>query len=328
MARTFAAAEPTNAETPLLIGLMGPPGGGKTYSALELATGIVSVRGGDIRLVDTERRAHKYRGAFDYKIASFDPPFKPSDYLEAITQQITAGAGCVIVDSASDEHEGPGGVLDWKEAEVDRMAGDGANWARREACAMAGWIQPKRDRLKFINGIQRIGVPLILCFRAREKTRPVKDEKGKTVPTNIGWQPIAPSEIVHAMDLTCLLPPRADGVPTWRSDKIGEDFIIKLPQYLRPFIQEGEPLSRAMGAAFARWARGEPAKTEAPATPTAHLAAQGDAAARKSEAELRLFWNNLEPAEKKALGGAAKIAEWKSIAAGLKAGAGTGQEAA
>ena len=151
MTRTFTAHVPANEETPFAIGLMGPPGGGKTYSALELATGIVSVRGGDIRLIDTEHRSHKYRESFRYKIVPFDAPFRPGDFLDAITQQIDDGAGCIIVDSASDEHEGPGGVLDWKEEEVDRMAGPGADWKRRESMAMAGWIKPKRDRLKFIN---------------------------------------------------------------------------------------------------------------------------------------------------------------------------------
>lgn len=324
MTRTFTAVEPSSEETPFSIGLMGPPGGGKTYSALELATGIVSVRGGEIRLIDTENRAHKYRDSFRYKVVPFEPPFRPGDFLAAIVEQVADGAGCIIVDSASDEHEGVGGVLDWKEEEVDRIAGKNADYGRREACAMAGWIKPKRDRLKFINGIQRIKVPLILCFRAREKTKPIK-EGNKTVPTNVGWQPIAPSEIVHAMDLTCLLAPRADGVPTWKSDKAGEDFIIKLPLYLRPFIEEGKPLSRGMGEAFARWARGDTAastasrkmepQTSAPPSDPDPLDSAGIAAASKGEADLRLFWNNLTPTEKKIIGGAAKLAELKQVAA-------------
>ena len=154
-------------------------------------------------------------------------------------------------------------------------------------------------------------MPLILCFRAREKTRPVKDDKGRSVPTNIGWQPIAPSEIVHAMDLTCLLPPRADGVPTWKSEKIGEDFIIKLPSYLRPFIQEGEPLSREMGAAFARWAQGEAAvaaKVEADSA----LIAAGDAAAAEGGAALGTWWAGLSKDQRKSLG-AERITKWKGV---------------
>ena len=67
---------------------------------------------------------------------------------------------------------------------------------------------------------------------------------------------MAPFEIVHTLDLTCILPPRADGVPVWKSDKIGEDFIIKFPNYLAPYIEAGKPLCEEMGAAFATWAKG------------------------------------------------------------------------
>ena len=67
---------------------------------------------------------------------------------------------------------------------------------------------------------------MIFTFRAREKTA----QEGKKI-INIGWQPVAPLEIVHTLDLTCILPPKADGVPVWKSDKAGEDFIIKLPNH-------------------------------------------------------------------------------------------------
>ncbi len=107
-----------------------------------------------------------------------------------------------------------------------------------------------------ISGIQQIGVPVILTFRAREKTvtRP-----GTKVPVNIGFQPIAPMEIVHTLDLTCLLPPRANGVAVWNSPKEGEDFVIKLPEFLAPMIERGAPLDERMGEALARWQLGQPA---------------------------------------------------------------------
>ena len=116
----------------------------------------------------------------------------------------------------------------------------------------AAWAKPAAARKQLINAILKIKVPLIFTFRAREKTK----QEGKKV-INIGWQPVAPLEIVHTLDMTCILPPRADGVPVWKSDKIGEDFIIKLPNYLAPYIEQGKPLDERMGAAFARWARGD-----------------------------------------------------------------------
>jgi hypothetical protein len=46
--RKFTANDAKREHVPLLIGLTGPSGGGKTYSALRLATGIQQVTGGDI----------------------------------------------------------------------------------------------------------------------------------------------------------------------------------------------------------------------------------------------------------------------------------------
>lgn len=249
MARTFAAKEATRSEEPLSIGMIGPPGGGKTLSSLRVAKGMQDERGGDIYLIDTEGgRSRKYADIIPFKCIEFDPPCKPEDFLDAILQQVPHNPAAIIVDSMSDEHEGTGGYLEWHDAMVPAMNGN--EWA--------AWAKPKASRKKLINGLLHIKTPMIFTFRAREKTKQQnKEGSSKKEIINIGWQPVAPLEIVHALDLTCILPPRADGVPVWKSDKIGEDFIIKLPNYLAPFIQDGQPMSEQMGAAFARWAKGE-----------------------------------------------------------------------
>jgi AAA domain len=248
-ARIFAAKPATRGEEPLLIGLVGPPGGGKTLSALRLAKGIQSVRGGDIVLIDTESgRSRKYCGQIPFQHVDFAPPFSSADFLAAIQQQLGNKPACIIVDSMSDEHEGEGGYLEYHDEMVGKMGGN--EWA--------AWSKPKHRRKRLITGLLQIKVPLIFTFRAREKTAQNPNAKRAAERiVNIGWQPIAPLEIVHALDLTCILPPKADGVPVWKSDKIGEDFIIKLPNFLQPFIKEGQALSEDMGAAFARWAKGD-----------------------------------------------------------------------
>jgi len=302
--REFAIAESARGESPLLIGLMGPPGGGKTFSALRLASGICKARGGKPFVIDTEKRSRKYADFFDFERVDFDPPFKPEDFLAAITFCVERGAGAIIVDSASDEHEGAGGVLDWHDTELERMAG--SDWQKRERVGQAAWIKPKASRRRLIDGMLRVTVPLILCFRAREKVKQIKNERGKMEPTNIGYQPIAPLEIVHALDLVCLLPPRAEGVPVWRSDKIGEDFMIKLPAFLQPFIRDGEALSEGMGEAFANWARGGIAR------PLIDRAA--DTAALGREA-LKDFYRRLTQTEQKSVADA----DWKRLFAGADA---------
>jgi hypothetical protein len=327
MTRQFVDEEAKRQQVPLSIGLMGPPGGGKTYSALRLATGICRVRGGEPFVIDTERgRSLKYSGSFKFRRVAFDPPFSPDAYLDAIKHCVSRGAGAIVVDSMSDEHEGEGGVLDWHDKELDRMAGN--DWSKRERVGQAAWIRPKSSRRALINGIGQIDTPLILCFRAREKVKQVKNDRGKMEPTNIGFQPIAPSEIVHQLDLNCLLPPRAEGVPVWKSEKVGEDFVIKLPEFLKPFISEGQPLSEEMGEAFARWASGEnapPAKKDDPPPPSARprdqLLSMGEEASTCSMAMLEGFWKSLTKEEKHIVGGAEQLASWKRAAEAAEAGA-------
>ncbi len=235
----FEAKPAVRSEEPLLLGMIGPPGGGKSLSSLRLAKGIQSVRDGDIIMIDTEAgRSRKYCDVIPFKIVEMPDHARSEDFLVAITSQLHLNPAAIIVDSMSDEHIE---YLAWHDEMVPKMGGN--EWA--------AWAKPAAARKKLINGILKIKVPLIFTFRAREKTK----QEGKKV-VNIGWQPVAPLEIVHALDLTCILPPRADGVPVWRSDKVGEDFIIKLPNYLAPYIEEGRALDENMGAAFARWAKG------------------------------------------------------------------------
>ena len=256
--RVFPVETQPTGPFPLLIGLSGPPGGGKSLSALRLAAGIQRVRKGPIVVIDTEAgRSRMYHAQIPFLLVKFDPPCRPSDFLDAVLQQLQHNPAAIIIDSISDEHEGPGGVLEWHEEEVDRRLKpeERNDWRRRDALAMAGWIRPKADRVRMVNGFLRIAVPLIFTFRAREKTRPVKGADGKTVPTKIGYQAIAPSEIVHAMTLMCLLPPHADGVPVWRSESAGEDFLLKWPNFLQSATGTGQ-FSEDIGERLAIWAAG------------------------------------------------------------------------
>jgi AAA domain len=309
MTRTFVAAPAVRGEEPLLIGVIGPPGGGKTLSSLKLAKGMQSVRGGDIIVIDTEAgRSRKYNDLVPFKIVEFEGQARSEDFLEAIKQQLPLNPAAIIVDSLSDEHEA---YLEWHDAEVPKFGGN--EWA--------AWSKPKASRKKLISGILRIKTPLIFTFRAREKTKQNPDAKSaKDKIVNIGWQPVAPLEIVHTLDLTCILPPRADGVPTWKSDKVGEDFIIKLPNYLAPYITEGTALNETMGAAFAKWARGDVAKVpdaahdpneyssrayieSSDAEGIANLKAMAREAAERGSAVFKVFYSNRTKADQAILRG-------------------------
>jgi predicted ABC-type transport system involved in lysophospholipase L1 biosynthesis ATPase subunit len=93
-ARTFGDKPAVREKTPLLVGLVGPSGTGKTFSALRLAAGVQRVSGGDVFVVDTEaRRALHYADRFKFRHVQFDAPFGPLDYLAAIEHCVRKGAG-------------------------------------------------------------------------------------------------------------------------------------------------------------------------------------------------------------------------------------------
>lgn len=263
--RQFIAKDAKRERTPLLIGLVGPSGGGKSMSALRLATGIQSVVGGEIYMIDTEnRRGLHYADSFKFKHVDMQPPFGSLDYLKALEFCVEQGAKTIIVDSQSHEHSGPGGMIDLQEQELTRMAGD--DWKRRQAMQMLAWSEPKARRRKLIDGMIRLDANIICCFRAKETSKPVKNPgTGKIEVEPMGFMPIAGDEFVYEMTLNCLLMPGAGGVPTWHSEQAGEKTMIKLPEQFRTWLQDKtQPLDEQVGAGLARWAAGmeKPSKAE------------------------------------------------------------------
>lgn len=157
-----------------LVGIFGKSGSGKTMSALLFARGLVGPTG-RITLIDTENG----RGSIfsdipeiaGYSVLELDAPFSPSRYGEAIVQA-EAVSDCVVVDSMSHEWSGEGGVIDWADAELEKMGGDDRN-------KMRSWIKPKMAHKMMVGRLLRCKVALICCLRGDEKTHAIK-EGGKT----------------------------------------------------------------------------------------------------------------------------------------------------
>jgi hypothetical protein len=249
-------------QVPLLIGLQGPSGGGKTFSALRLATGIQQVVGGDIYMIDTEaRRGLHYADRFKFKHVPFDAPFGSLDYLEALRFCVGQGGRNIIVDSMSHEHEGPGGLLDLQDQELQRLAGDDYGTWKADRFNMLAWQKPKANRRRLINGLLQLNANFIFCFRAKETSKPVKKQQDngreKTVIEPMGFMPIAGDEFVYEMTLNALLMPAANGVPTWKSEFPGERKMMKLPEQFRGLMENPRPFDEEMGKALAKWAQGD-----------------------------------------------------------------------
>lgn len=156
-----------------LIGLFSESGCGKTMSSLLLARGFVGAKG-KIVMLDTESgRGSLYADVIPggYDVIEMREPFSPARYIEAVQTVEKSGAGILVIDSASHEWEGIGGVLD--------MAME--NESRSGKPGLHNWKQPKMEHAKFMLKMLQSSLPIIVCLRAKFKTRQGKDERGKTV---------------------------------------------------------------------------------------------------------------------------------------------------
>ena len=279
-------AEATLGQRWLRVAICGPSGGGKTFSALRLGTGMVSITGGPLRLIDTQNgQSADNAERFKFRILNFPPPFTPQRFLAAMHRCIKDGSRVIIVDSASDEHEGFGGVCDMQEEAEERMFNNACEKAERN-----GWKLPDRDkfnqlawrdakaaRRELILGLPFVEAHVIFLFKAKKQSaafaerprkgadnaRPQKDDAD-------GWKPIAGDKLFWDMPLRMLLLPMANGVPTWSPVAESERTYIRRPTQFDALISrfEGKSLCEEMGAEMAQWAKGDATQPNAESLPT------------------------------------------------------------
>lgn len=253
MTYTFRKAVRENVS--LIIALAGGTGSGKTYSAMRLASGISD--GKRFAVIDTENgRASHYADQFTFDTCELHAPFRPDAYAHAIVEADKAGYPVIVVDSASHEHAGEGGLLDWHEEELDRMAGQ--EWGKREACKMAAWIKPKSGHKHMMNILLQVKAHVILCFRAEEKIEMVK-ENGKMVVRKKesaigkdGWVPICEKNLPFEATCSFLLLATNPGIP----------HPIKLQAQHKAFFQLDKPITDQAGTLLAQWAAGGQAQAQ------------------------------------------------------------------
>jgi len=151
-----------------LVGLYSESGCGKTKSALLLARGFT----GDmskVGMIETESgRGEAFASEPDvggYAVLPIREDFSPSSYGKAISAAEQAGLQCLIVDSASHEWEGVGGVLS--------MA------AKNQEAGLKGvlvWQRPKMEHAReFMLRLTQTPIPLVIvCMRAKYPMKEVK----------------------------------------------------------------------------------------------------------------------------------------------------------
>src|SRR5216684_394059 len=233
---TFQFAPAKREQVSLLIALAGASGSGKTYSALRLAKGMSPT--GKIAFIDTEaRRGLHYAEEFQFIHADMRPPFAPVRFMEAIRAAEAAGADVVIIDSASHEYDGEGGIMDW----ADRLQADGVK-------GPAAWKDPKAAHKKLMNALLQCRASIIFCLRADEKIE-IARENGKTIVRPLGWMPICEKRFMFEMTASFTLTPDKPGIPHF-------DLPHKLQRQHRSMFTDTQPIGEESGHALAAWARG------------------------------------------------------------------------
>jgi hypothetical protein len=246
MTITFRPAK--REHTPLIVGLAGPTKSGKTLSAHRIAVGLAN--GGKVVMLNAEgAKGHQYADKFDYLTFDLERPYRPDTYTAALRAALDVDPAVILIDSVSHMHDGPGGLLEWHDAELDRLAGD--NQKERDKKNWTAWIRPKAAENQFIYTMLEAGCHLILCFRAKEKLKIVT---GKP-PIDLGLQPIAGERVAFETIFTLMLPPRSKGVPDLSLSDMREPF--------DKMISPTAPLSEETGRLLAGWAAGSSGEPQA-----------------------------------------------------------------
>ncbi|MBF0342287.1 MAG: AAA family ATPase, partial [Magnetococcales bacterium] len=174
----------------VLLSLWGASSSGKTFTALQIAYGLVAGTGQKIGMIDTEnRRGLQHVGAIPGEFYHIDlqPPFTADRYIEAFRSfEHAGGFGVVIIDSYSHVWEGEGGTLD--QAETSGNIG------------LAKWSSPKIQLKRLTNVLLRAPMHVIFCMRHKlTKGQDKKGPNGKARIFDTGFAPIAEKNTIYEM---------------------------------------------------------------------------------------------------------------------------------
>lgn len=290
----------SRSEAKPLIGLYAESGNGKTWSALLLARGFVGPNG-KIGMIETEGGRGEANVGREpvghFLVRPIRGDFSPQEYGKAIDDAEKEGLAALIIDSASHEWEGAGGVL--------------AMAAKNDADGKKGvliWQQPKISHQRhFMLRLMQTPIPLVIvCMRAKYPMV----QKGSNWTRSEVLEPKQADDILFEMFVHGWI----DAAHKFHSTK------YTLPE-LADIVRDNEPISIATGQRLADWAKGSPApgrtirepdEASVPAAQTEDMAAGADV----SSDDL-IEWDKKLGAA--AAGGIASLAAaWKDIPKDIK----------
>lgn len=161
----------------LKLGITGPTGSGKTYSALRLAFGLVAGTDKRVAFLDTENdSASLYSDSFDFDVLPISPPFEAESFRDGVRAAMDSDYGVVIIDSASHLWKG---ILEYK-GSIDARGGN----------QYTNWREPDRKFQEAIDAVLQSRIHAIFCMRSKMEYVMEDNGKGKQAPKKVGLAPI------------------------------------------------------------------------------------------------------------------------------------------
>lgn len=193
----------TREKAKLRLGLVGPAGSGKTYTALRIAHAIAKRIGKGIAVIDSEQEsASLYVGEEDAdgQVFEFDTvslsnmrgQYSVENYIRCLRGAAEGGYGVVIVDSLSHAWAGPGGVLEFLDKVVAKS---------RSGNSFAGWREATPLHNRLIEELLASPFHLIVTMRSKVEWVIEENERGKKVPRKVGMQPVQREGLDYEFDI-------------------------------------------------------------------------------------------------------------------------------
>ena len=182
----FVFEEATKEQAKARIGIIGPPGCGKTYTALLLAT----LLGKNVAVIDTEHgSASKYADKFKFKRLNLTD-FHPNNYVQAIKAAEAAGFDVLVIDSASHEWNGHNGCLELVDQASKRYKGN----------SYVAWGDVTPMHTEFIETMLASNMHIIATFRSKIEYLQT-ESGGKKEIRKVGMAPITREGAEYELDI-------------------------------------------------------------------------------------------------------------------------------
>lgn len=166
--------------------MQGPSGSGKTYGALLVASGLTDDFS-KVAVIDTEHNSaalYAHLGAFN--TLSLTAPFTPEKYIQATQICEKEGMDVIIIDSASHEWEGVGGILDIHGS----MSGN----------SFTAWSKVTPRHNAFVQTIMQSPCHIITTVRSKQEYVLV-DKNGRQVPEKVGMKGVQREGLDYEMTI-------------------------------------------------------------------------------------------------------------------------------